>query len=141
MIRFAYLGLFSVTQASIPEVSKVVMDARAGSSFWQIGSVRSTRWSNMDCKSGKKSCLKRVNLEASGTTSNHKKCRIYAAFGVSQTPNIPTWKKESASNRLLLRHLSSSYVLIFSDKQNSELQSHNRLVSCALPTMRDTPLD
>ena len=72
MIRFAYLGLFSVTQASIPEVSKIVMDARAGSSFWQIGSVRSTRWSNMDCKSGKKSCLKRVNLEASGTTSNHK---------------------------------------------------------------------
>ena len=74
-----------MTQASIPEVSKIVMDARTGSSFWQIGSVRSTRWSNMDCKSGKKSCLKRVNLEASGTTSNHKKCRIYAAFGVSQT--------------------------------------------------------
>ncbi len=29
----------------------------------------------MDCKSGRKSCLKRVNLEASGTTSNPQKSR------------------------------------------------------------------
>ena len=28
--------------------------------WWQIDSVKSTRWSNMDCKSNKKSCLKRV---------------------------------------------------------------------------------
>lgn len=41
MIRLAYFGLFSVTHASIPEVSKMVMDARRGSSFWQIGSVTS----------------------------------------------------------------------------------------------------
>lgn len=27
----------------------------------------------MDCKSGRKSCLKRVNLEASGTTENPQK--------------------------------------------------------------------
>jgi len=40
----------------------------------------------MDCKSDKKSCLKRVNLEASGTTSNPQKSRIYADSGVSQTP-------------------------------------------------------
>lgn len=51
------------------------MHARAESSFWQIGSVRSTRWSNIDCKSERKSCLKRVNLEASGTTSNPQKSR------------------------------------------------------------------
>ena len=55
--RPPYFGLFSVTQASIPEVSKMVMDARAESSFWQIGSVRSTRWSNIDCKSERQSCL------------------------------------------------------------------------------------
>ena len=35
--------------------------------FWHIGSVISTRLSKTDCKSGKKSCLKRVILEASGT--------------------------------------------------------------------------
>ena len=35
--------------------------------FWHIGSVRSTRLWNIDCKSSKKSCLKRVSLEASGT--------------------------------------------------------------------------
>ena len=29
--------------ASMPEVSKIVMEARAGSRLWQIGSVRSTR--------------------------------------------------------------------------------------------------
>ena len=40
---FAYFGLFSITHASMPEVSKIVMSARAGFSFWQIGSVRSTR--------------------------------------------------------------------------------------------------
>ena len=30
--------------------------------FWQIGSVRSTSLSNVDCKSNKKSCLNRVNF-------------------------------------------------------------------------------
>ena len=38
------------------------ISARDGSSFWQIGSVRSARQSNLDCKSDKKSCLNRVNL-------------------------------------------------------------------------------
>ena len=75
IIRLAYFGLFSVTHASMPEVSKIVMEARAGSRLWQIGSVRSTRWSNIDCKSDKKSCLKRVNLEPSGTTSKPQKSR------------------------------------------------------------------
>ena len=83
IMRFAYLGLFSVTQASIPEVSKIVMEARAESRFWQIGSVRSTRWSNIDCKSDKKSCLKRVNLEPSGTTS---KPYYQAAKGFQKVP-------------------------------------------------------
>lgn len=36
-------GIFSVTQASMPEVSKRSMDAFCLSSRWQIGSVRSTR--------------------------------------------------------------------------------------------------
>lgn len=64
-----------LTHASIPEVSKIVISARDGLSFWQIGSVRSTRRSKIDCKSDKKSCLNRVNLEASGTTSNPQKSR------------------------------------------------------------------
>lgn len=75
MIRLAYLGLFSVTHASIPEVSNKSIAALSASIRWHIGSVRSTSWSNMDCKSNKKSCLKRVNLEASGTTSNPQKSR------------------------------------------------------------------
>ena len=68
-------GLFSITHASMPEVSKIVMSARAGFSFWHIGSVRSTRRSNIDCKSDKKFCLKRVNFEPSGTTSKPQKSR------------------------------------------------------------------
>ena len=53
----------------------MVMEAKVESSFWQIGSVGLTRWSNIDCKSNKKSCLKRVNFEVSGTTSNPQKSR------------------------------------------------------------------
>lgn len=68
LMRFAYLGLFSVTQASIPEVSNRAIEAFVASMLWQIGSVNSTRLSNINGKSDKKSCLKRVNLEASGTT-------------------------------------------------------------------------
>ena len=40
-MRFAYLGLFSATHASMPEESKIAMSALAESSSWQIGSVRS----------------------------------------------------------------------------------------------------
>ncbi len=43
--------------------------------WWQIDSVKSTRWSNMDCKSDKKS-------------------RIYAGSGVSQTPIKPKKEEE-----------------------------------------------
>ena len=93
MIRLAYLGLFSVTRALIPEVSNKTMAALCASIRWHIGSVRSTRWLNMDCKFNKKSCLKRVNLEVSGTTSNPQKARIYAGFGVSQTPIIEGMEK------------------------------------------------
>src|SRR5690554_6838517 len=75
MVRFANLGLFSVTKASIPEVSNIVMDARCLSISWHIGSVISTRLSNIDCKSDKKSCLKRVNLEASGTLEKPQNSR------------------------------------------------------------------
>lgn len=67
MIRFAYFGLFSVTNASIPDVSKIVIEASSVLMDWKIGSVTSTRLSNIDCKSDKKYCLNRVNLEASGT--------------------------------------------------------------------------
>ena len=42
MIRFAHFGLFSVTHASIPEASKILMEARLESIRWQIGSVIST---------------------------------------------------------------------------------------------------
>lgn len=41
IIRSAYLSLFSITHALMPEVSKMVMEAREKSSFWHIGSVRS----------------------------------------------------------------------------------------------------
>lgn len=56
-MQFTYLELFSATIASILDVSKIDMAAKYGSIFWQIGSFRSTRWANMDCKSGKKSCI------------------------------------------------------------------------------------
>ena len=75
MIRLENFGLFSVTKASMPEVSKMVIDAKFVSIDWQIGSVTSTRLSNIDCKSGKKSCLNRVNLEASGTLVKPQKSR------------------------------------------------------------------
>ena len=45
----------------------MVISAFAESIAWQIGSVTSTSLSNTNCKSAKKSCLKRVILEASGT--------------------------------------------------------------------------
>src|SRR5690554_5539710 len=54
----------------MPEVSKIVMEALNSSICWHIGSVISTRLSNMNCKSKTKSCLKRVILEASGTLLN-----------------------------------------------------------------------
>lgn len=73
MIRLAYLGLFSVTNASIPEESKIVISALAESIAWQMGSVRSTKISKTDCRSDKKSCLKRVILEASGTLEKPQK--------------------------------------------------------------------
>ena len=75
IMELAYFGLFSVTHASIPEVSNKSMAAFSASIFWQIGSVRSTSLSNKDCKSRRKSCLNRVNLEASGRTSNPQKSR------------------------------------------------------------------
>lgn len=45
----------------------IIIEARLLSMSWQIGSVISTRLSKNDCKSTKKSCLKRVIFEASGT--------------------------------------------------------------------------
>lgn len=51
----------------MPEESKMVMSALAESMAWQTGSVISTRLSKTSCRSSKKSCLKRVILEASGT--------------------------------------------------------------------------
>ena len=39
IMRFTYLGLFSVTHASMPDVSKIVMEPSARPSYWQIGSV------------------------------------------------------------------------------------------------------
>ena len=59
----------------MPEVSNKSMDAFAVSICWQTGSVRSTRRLNRDCKSSRKCCLKRVNLEASGTELKPQKSR------------------------------------------------------------------
>ncbi len=61
MIRFTYLGLFSVTQASISDVSNKAIEAFAVSMRWHIGSVRSTRPANMDCKS-KRRLIQRHHL-------------------------------------------------------------------------------
>jgi hypothetical protein len=47
----------------MPEESKIVMSAFAESMDWQIGSVKSTRFSKTNCKSGRKSCLNRVILK------------------------------------------------------------------------------
>ena len=102
MIRLAYLGLFSVTHVSMPEVSKRTMDAFSLSIFWQIGSVRSARRLSMDGKSGRKSCLKRVNLEASGTASNLQKsrsCREYFRNTISR--DAVGIEKISCNNRNL----------------------------------------
>jgi hypothetical protein len=52
IIRLENFGLFSVTKASIPEVSKMDMEARVLSISWHIGSVTSTSVSKSDCKSG-----------------------------------------------------------------------------------------
>lgn len=65
--------VFGHTQASIPEVSNKSIEAFVSSIRWHIGSVKSTRRSNTDCESNKKFYLKRVNLEASGTTSKPQK--------------------------------------------------------------------
>ena len=42
-LLYTSFGLFSVTHASIPEVSKILMEARLESIRWQIGSVISTK--------------------------------------------------------------------------------------------------
>ena len=57
------------------EESKMVMSALAESMAWQTGSVISTRLSKTSCRSSKKSCLKRVILEASGTLVKPQKSR------------------------------------------------------------------
>lgn len=67
MILFAYLGLFSVTKASMPEESKRVLSAFIELMACHMGSVTSTRLSKTSCKSSKKICIKRVILEESGT--------------------------------------------------------------------------
>lgn len=59
----------------MPEVSKIVVETKLGAIDWQISSETSTRLSNIDCKSGKKSCLNRVNLDASGTLVKPQKSR------------------------------------------------------------------
>ena len=62
-----YLNITFVSPKLIFEVSNKIIEARLLSMSWQIGSVISTRLSKNDCKSTKKSCLKRVIFEASGT--------------------------------------------------------------------------
>ena len=54
----------------MPEASKIAMEALNSSICWHIGSVISTRLSNIDCKSERKSCLKRVILKASRNMLN-----------------------------------------------------------------------
>ena len=75
MIRSAYFGLFSVTNASMPDESKMVMSALVASISWHIGSVKSTSLSNTNCMSDRKSCLNRVSFDASGTFSNPQNSR------------------------------------------------------------------
>lgn len=53
MILLAYFELFSVTNASILEESKMVISAFAESIAWQMGLVTLTRLSNTSCKSSK----------------------------------------------------------------------------------------
>lgn len=72
-MRFAYLGLFSVTNASIPGESKIIILAFAESIGCQIGPIKSIRFSKTNCKLGKRSCLRRVILEASGTLAKPQK--------------------------------------------------------------------
>lgn len=64
IIRLAYLGLFSVTDASISEVSKKSIEESLLSMSWHISSVISTRLSKTNCKSSKKFCLESVILDA-----------------------------------------------------------------------------
>ncbi len=59
----------------MPDESKIIISALATSIAWYIGSMTSTRLSKTNCKSGKKSCLKRVILEASGTFLKPQKSR------------------------------------------------------------------
>lgn len=73
MILLAYFELFSVTNASILEESKMVISAVAESIAWQMGLVTLTRLSNTSCKSSKKFCLKHVSLEATGTSQNSRR--------------------------------------------------------------------
>lgn len=73
MMLLAYLGLFSATRASMPEVSNRTRDAFSISMRWHMGSVRSTSRSNTACRSGGKSYLKRVNPEVSGTEEKPQK--------------------------------------------------------------------
>lgn len=71
--------------------------------WWQIDSVKSTRWSNMDCKSDKKSCLNRVNLEASGTTSNPQKSRSsWEYFRNTISREVVGIEKISCNNRAFI---------------------------------------
>jgi len=69
------LEMPSYFMETIPEESKIVISALAESIAWQMGSVRSTSLWNTDCKSYKKSCLKRVILEASETLVKPQKSR------------------------------------------------------------------
>lgn len=52
-----------------------VISAFTESIAWQIGWVASTRLSKTNCKSSRKSCLKRVIIEASGTLVNPQNSR------------------------------------------------------------------
>lgn len=52
----AYFRLFSATKDSMPEESKMVIATLAESMAWQIGSVRSTSLSKMNCKLSRKFC-------------------------------------------------------------------------------------
>lgn len=46
-----------------------IMETFSLSILWHVGSNRLTIWLNIDCKSSKKICLNRVNIDTSGTTS------------------------------------------------------------------------
>lgn len=62
------------------EESIIAISAFAESRAWQFGSVTSTRLSKTNCKSTKKSYLKRVILDVSGTLVKPENSRRYLEY-------------------------------------------------------------